>query len=132
MNRNEMPTTAREALDLAWKLAHPIKEGQVTPKGTRAIDRTNGVIVEYIAEGDWTPRDLENIRTLDPLPEPEPEPDWLDAPFVLAAHKDSHVNPNRVVWARSPIDSDRWVTGLVSAYWTELRDVTPLYPKETE
>ena len=77
-----VPATAREALDLAWELAHPVKEGQVIPKGARAIDHSGGTVDEYIAGGDWVPRDPANFRTLDPLP--EPTPDWLDAPAVLA------------------------------------------------
>ena len=127
-HRKKAPKTAWEALDLAWDLAHPVKEGQVIPKGTRYLEVTLSGLRERTASGDRkiTP-ELATVRTLDPLP--DPEPDWLDAPAVLATHKDSHDRLSPSVWTRDPIDSDRWVTGPFSAHWSELTDVTPLYPE---
>lgn len=126
------PTTAREALDLAWNLAHEVKEGQVIPKGARCLEVIGSALRAYTSMHDTTisPERAPNFRTLDPLPDPEPEPDWLDAPAVLARfdgwdHDEREVftptgAPNR--WTRAGTD---W-----TFHWNELRDVTPLYPKE--
>lgn len=127
------PTTAREALELAWELAHPVKEGQVIPAGTRVVARGDGFTVgrnDYfdVTANDW---DAENRRTLDPLP--EPEPDWLDAPAVLARVDgwSSCADPQvfaRHDWYDAP--SEWRCNGAESYPWQDLRDVTPLYPKE--
>lgn len=65
------PTTAREALDLAWELAHPVKEGQTIPDATRLVLRDDyGLLREDEVIGGWrhlTPP-TDNIRTLDPIP----------------------------------------------------------------
>ena len=79
------PTTVREALDLAWELAHPVREGHVIPVGVWLVDRRyNKTTVEKntffnISVDEWGAK---NIRTLEPLP--DPKPDWIDAPAVLA------------------------------------------------
>ena len=122
------PTTAREALDLAWELAHPVKEGQAIPKGTRVIDHSGGTVDEYIAGGDWVPRDPANFRTLDPLP--EPTPDWLDAPAVMALVKGRVGDPQ--VFARKNKTGTQWLRDTKVYRWDELTVVTPLYPKGQE
>ena len=69
-----LPTTVQEALDLAWNLAHPLKEGQHIPEGTRLIDRSyRNDLSAYSALADITinARESLTIRTLDPL-EPNP------------------------------------------------------------
>ena len=125
------PTTAREALDLAWNLAYPIKEGRFIPEGVRYVRRSqDGGLVTLTAAGDWTPdpRHRDGVRTLDRLP--EPVPDWLDAPAVLASCRYSDVT-REGVFTPSSVHTDRWVlAGTVGAmHWSELRDVTPLYPE---
>ena len=122
------PTTAREALDLAWELAHPVKEGQVIPEDTRFIQDANDGIVEYTAEFDIkvTPNFEPIIRTFEPLP--EPEPDWLDAPAVLATCGCRGIE----LWHPHESKDGLWVSSARGehALWSSLRDVTPLYPKE--
>ena len=65
--------------------------------------------------------------TLDPLP--DPEPDWLDAPAVLARGKHWEAGQNLNVFTRSV---DMWALYGCNRlfHWSELADVTPLYPKE--
>ena len=128
LDPSPVPASARDALDLAWDLAHPVKEGQVIPKGTRVVDHSGGTVAEYIAGGDWVPRDPANFRTLDPLP--EPPPDWLDAPAVLAMDRWDDLGREKV-WIQVDGDSYKGEDGEFRA-WSELRDVTPLYPKETK
>ena len=70
------PATAREALDLAWELAHPVREGQKIPAGTLYMQRTKvprGVVEALLPFTVWG--EAAPIRTLDPLPDPEPEPE---------------------------------------------------------
>lgn len=126
------PATTREALDLAWELAHRVKPGQFIPKGTRYVTVYNSGLGEYTVEVDIKipPAFAPEIRTLDPLP--DPEPDWLDAPAVLAVH-DSYTKPS--IWGKH-WDQERlagyYQSALTagSAHWSELENVTPLYPKE--
>ena len=125
------PTTAREALDLAWELAHPVKEGQVIPEGTRFLEFHGSGVKEYTAYGDRkiSPGLVPITRTLDPLP--DPEPDWIDAPAVLAVH-DSYTKPS--IWGKhwdQESLAEYYQSALTAgtAHWSELRDVTPLYPK---
>lgn len=122
------PTSAREALDLAWELAHPVKAGQVIPGGTDAISARSEVenvygatLIDQVADKF----DELHTRTLDPLP--EPAPDWLDAPAVLAAHA---YRDDQVLWENC--DGIFVNATLGEAEWSELRDVTPLYPKEQD
>lgn len=126
------PTTANEALDLAWKLAHPVKEGQVIPKGTHYLDRSAPGLMEFASLIDFKVRPGIVIRTVEPLPEPEPEPDWLDALVVLARHVKAEPDSPPTLWAN--LGSGMWghveTTKRVEAW--DLRDVTPLYPKETD
>ena len=124
------PTSAREALDLAWELAHEVKEGQVVPTGTRLLDRpSHSIFSAYMTQANVTINEWESltIRTLEPLP--APEPDWLNAPAVLA-HTDN--NDTRSVWTVR--NDGLWVSTshAYAHHWRELRDVTPLYPKGQE
>ena len=121
------PTTAREALDLAWELAHEVKPGQVIPKGTRYLDDQGSGLKENRARCDIniSPGLAPAIRTLEPLPDPEPS--WIDAPAVIATcdyygMKTLHV----------PLERERgWKCTKCRLTPTshELRNVTPLYPK---
>lgn len=123
------PTTAREALALAWELAHPVKEGQVIPGGTDVISARSEV--ENVYGATLTNQvadkfDELHTRTLDPLP--EPEPDWLDAPAVMAVAEGFSY---RRIWV--PLGDGGWASVQDGrAHWSELRDVTPLYPKGQE
>ena len=68
------PTSAQEALDLAWELGHPLKEGQHIPEGTRLLDRSyRNDLSAYATQANITinAREALTIRTLDPL-EPNP------------------------------------------------------------
>ena len=125
------PTTARGALALAWELGHPVNSGDVIPKGMTCLKDNGDCITMVDHPTDWTPMFPENIRTLDPLP--DPEPDWLDAPAVLAfkdavvdvwTHCISHPHNDGSGWTRRDPDS--------CTHWTELEHVTPLYPKEDQ
>ena len=126
------PTTAQEALALAWDLAHPVQEWQVIPKGTRYLEkRNNGLIAECTAERliALSHGMRNSVRTQDPLP--DPEPDWLNAPAVKARVKGYHI---LFTWV--PVDGPRhhrWysqVKGEGETYdWQDLCDVTPLYPE---
>ena len=132
MSDQPAPTTAREALALAWELAHPIKEGQTIPKGTRILRRVLGSIREYQAGWDFDETitfDHLLVRTLDPLP----EPDWLDAPAVLA-HVDDHIFQQTAVFTPTGDLPNRWTRAetMWTFHWNELRDVVPLYPKEDQ
>ena len=125
------PTSAREALDLAWELAHPVKEGQIIPTGTRYLEATSFGLRERTAVIDHTiSPGLAHLRTLEPLP--EPEPDWLDAPAVLANEPGTG---KRGVFIPTDRDTGKhWavVFSALSYPWQELTDVTPLYPKEVQ
>lgn len=127
------PTTAREALDLAWELAHPVKEGQVLPEGTRYMTASNSGVKEYTAPCDVIIRSEYAMvtRTVEPLP--VPEPDWLDAPAVIA-HVEDHNLQGTAVFSPAHGREGRWarVGAVWTFHWDELRDVTPLYPKGQE
>lgn len=82
-------TTAREALDAAWELAHPAPKGTIIPAETPLVTRGPEGIT-FIDEGyNFTTRvnglgDTE-CRTLTPLPEPEPEPEpWEESDYCFA------------------------------------------------
>ena len=129
------PSTAREALDLAWELAHPVKPGQVIPKGTRYLAFTSPGLREYTAcvDREIRPELAPITRTLEPLP--DPTPDWLDAPAVLARVDGWSSCADPQVFARHDYHGapSEWrYNGAESFSWQELRDVTPLYPKETD
>ena len=122
--------SAREALDLAWELAYPVREGQKIPAGTLYLQRTKvprGVVEALLPFTVWG--EAAPIRTLEPLPDPEPdpEPDWLDAPAVLAVCNDIMA---RAVFVRR--GNDQWRSEFYDVGTADLRDVTPLYPKETK
>lgn len=127
------PATAREALDLAWELAHPVKEGQAIPAGTRCIQWHKGTnnwhIYDEVGDFETDAYALETIRTLDPLP--EPEPDWLDAPAVLARLPHGWSPPGETVFIRTN-GGTHWKRNGLLMHWTQLRDVTPLYPREDQ
>ena len=130
------PRTAREALALAWELGHPINSGDVIPKGMTCLKDNGDCITTVDHPTDWTPMFPENIRTLDPLP--DPEPDWLDAPAVLARPEDDTWiavwQPCDAPWCSgAKRNESRWVSprgGAGCRSWRELQDVTPLWPKE--
>lgn len=121
------PATAREALDLAWSLAHPVKEGQVIPAGTDYLVSRNGErpatmrtnLDQFASKTDET-----NRRTLDPLPE------WRDAPAVIAFVKGHDGDPQ--VFARENKTGTQWLRDTKVYRWDELADVVPLYPKEAD
>ena len=131
------PTTAREALDLAWELAHEVEEGQTIPAGTDYLVSRNGGCPATMRSGlnqRALKSDERHLRTLDPLPEPEPEPepepDWLDAPAVLASDKRDDTGDCHT-WIN--VGDGEWVSASGEyALWSSLRDVTPLYPKGQE
>ena len=121
------PTTVREAIDLAWELAHEVKEGQHIPEGVRLLDRFDGndfSVYTTLVGFTSNARDALTFRTLDPLP--VPDPDWLDAPAVIAT---TIGNDNHRTFAN--VGNSRWYTpGEKSYLWTDLTDVTPIYPEE--
>ena len=61
---------------------------------------------------------------------PEPEPDWLDAPAVLARHVKHAPDSRPSLWVN--LGDGLWghVDTTKRAEVWDLRDVTPLYPKE--
>lgn len=125
------PTTAREALELVWELAHPVKEGQVWPDRAQGISKVNGELLTFTAHRAYpvVESDVRVARSLEPLP--EPEPDWLDAPAVIATLPEGVDVDGLRVW----VGCDNglfWTTQETEfeAHWSELMDVTPLYPKE--
>ena len=124
------PTTAREALDLAWELAHEVEEGQTIPAGTDYLVSRNGerpVIMRTTIDRLTSKAFGTNRRTLDPLP--DPEPDWLDAPAVLATCGCRGIE----LWRLHDEIDGIWVSARGEyALWSSLRDVTPLYPKGQE
>ena len=129
------PTTAREALALAWELAHPVKEGQIIPVGTWLVERRGDEFAvgknDYFeaTANDW---DVKNRRTLDPLP--DPEPDWLDAPAVIARCGYCSLEDHGLqITLHGRVSNGRkWecTECQTATDWSNLRDVTPLYPKE--
>lgn len=81
-------TTAREALEAAWELAHPTPETTTTIQtGTPFITRGPKGIITMSKGCDFTieaNKDGETeLRTLTPLPEPEPEP-WETSRYCYA------------------------------------------------
>lgn len=128
------PTTAREALELAWDLAHEVKEGQVIPKGTQYLEFNGYGLRQSTASREMkvSPGLAPLCRTLEPLP--DPEPDWQEAPAVLAATSRC---PDRKVWVPqiyNPEYGGVWKCSCCQdeVHWYELVDVTPLYPNEKE
>ena len=121
------PTTAREALDLAWELAHEVEEGQTIPAGTDYLVSRNGerpVIMRTTIDQLTSKAFGTNRRTLDPLP--EPEPDWIKAPAVLATCGCRGIE----LWRLHDEIDGIWVSARGEyALWSSLRDVTPLCPK---
>ena len=122
------PTTAREALDLAWELAHEVEEGQIIPAGMDYLVSRNGGRPATMRSGlnqRALKSDERHLRTLDPLP--DPEPDWLDAPAVLATCGCRGIE----LWRPHDEKDGMWVSARGEyALWSTLRDVTPLYPRE--
>lgn len=123
------PTTSREALDLAWELAHEVKEGQTIPGGVRTIGRYEDgdfFLGRSLTDRLVTGSEESHLRTQEPLP--DPEPDWLDAPAVLARHKDWDKKSDLKVFERTSNGLWIWDHFVRAEAW-DLRDVTPLYPK---
>ena len=122
------PTTAREALELAWELAHEVKPGQEIPEGTRYLKLYRFGVQEYTTGRclKITPDLVPIVRTLDTLP--DPEPDWIDAPAVLdvcgcCGTETLHSPIKRgTCWECTECHTTKT--------WRTLTDVTPLYPKE--
>lgn len=80
-------TTAREALEAAWAVAHPIPEGTIIPAETPLIARGPEGIT-FIDEGYRLTIKVNGLgeteyRTLTPLPEPKPEP-WEQSRYCYA------------------------------------------------
>ena len=133
-----VPTTAREALDLAWDLAHPVREGQLWPDGAQGISKERGELLTFTAHCAPPVDESEALahRSLDPLPEPEPEPepDWLDAPAVLATcERCKRVGMSPTL--HSPFENGlEWLCALCADQraWSDLTDVTPLYKRDSE
>lgn len=123
------PKTAREALDLAWELAHPVKEGDVIPKGTDYLVRygkgERPATARTGSDRFASEYDEARARTLDPLP--EPTPDWLDAPAVIAFVKGHGGDPQ--VFSRENKTGTQWLRDTKVYRWDELTVVTPLYQK---
>ena len=123
----DAPTTASVVLSILWKLAYPVKEGQVIPKGAQYLERYPSGVEEHTAQIDIKiiPALVPMVRTFDPLP--DPEPDWQEAPAVLAATSRC---PDRKVWA--PESGGVWKCSCCrdEVHWYELVDVTPLYPEK--
>ena len=126
-----VPTMVREAIDLAWELAHEVKEGQHIPEGVRLVDRFDGndfSVYTTLVGFTSNAREALTIRTLDPLP--DPEPDWLDAPAVLASDKRDDTGDCHT-WIN--VGGGEWfATRRLTTHWSTLRHVTPLWPKENE
>ena len=128
------PTTAREALDLAWVLAHEVRPGQVVPKGTRYLQLRDNEPHTYTTICDIKLSDVYvQVRTLEPEPEPEPEPDWLYAPAVFArCGYCSYEDSGLPITLHGPVlNGQKWECAecQTATDWPNLRDVTPLYPK---
>lgn len=124
------PTTAREALDLAWELAHELKPGQFIPEGTRYLELSSSGLKEYTTQRDIKVRPgyVPGFRTVEPFPVPEPS--WLDAPAVIATcgYCESET-------LHSPLDyGGRWECAECQTAATSraLTGVTPLYPRGEE
>ena len=66
--------------------------------------------------------------TLDPLP--DPEPDWLGAPAVMARLGNWISCADPQVFTRKDKTGTQWTREAGVYHWTELEEVTPLYPKE--
>ena len=120
------PTTVHEALALAWELAHEVEKGQSIPSGTEYLLRHGPGYLLEVAHGARRIDviDAENIRTLDPCL--DPVPDWYDAPAVLAWRRWDDVRREKV-WSKA--DECYKSTDGDIIDWTDLCDVTPLYPK---
>lgn len=127
----DLPTTVRDALELAWELAHEVKPGQVIPAGTRYLQDQGSGLNESRARCDFniSPGIAPHIRTLKPLPDPEPS--WIDAPAVLA-RLGEWGRDGREVFVPAGEEENSWVAmfSAQSYHWDKLIDVTPLYPKE--
>lgn len=123
--KKKSPETAREALELAWNLAHPVKEGQTIPTGTEYLLRHG---LGYNLEVAYGARRIdsiyaESIRTLEPLP--DPEPDWLDAPAVLAMDRWDDLGREKV-WVQVDGDSYKGEDGEIRA-WSALTTTLDQY-----
>lgn len=131
---SSQPTSAQEALELAWELAYPVKEGQIVPEDTDYISKTATALmcrasIDSFTVSTW---DEGKFRTLEPLP--DPEPDWLDAPAVFAhcgycSHED--YGPQMTLHG-SVLEGQKWDCAecQTTTDWSALSHVTPLYPKE--
>lgn len=118
--QNNGPTTAREALKMAWELAYPVNSGDVIPKDMTCLQDKGDRITMNSLPTNWTPAFPESVRTIDPLPESEPY--WLDALAVLAHTEDEEPH----VWIARGTGEWRDEHGN-TRHWKDLKDVNPLY-----
>ena len=131
------PTSAHEALDLAWELAHEVKDWRAIPRGTRLLEFNGSEVKAYTARREFTlhPERVPVTRTVDPLPDPKPEwidataPQWLDAPAVMARLKSWASDHDPQVFRRETESGTQWSLDTNVYRWDELIDVTPLYLK---
>ena len=128
--RLDQPTTAYDALELAWGLAYEVTVGQVIPEGTRYLEYFADGLKEYVAKRDIKARGpglASMVRTLEPLPDPDlvPVPYWIDALAVIA---ETSMCPDRKIWV--PESGGVWKCSCCrdELHWYELVDVTPLFP----
>ena len=63
-------------------------------------------------------------------------PEWLEAPAILASHPLCADTEQIGLWIPAMGSEDMWEwplqQGEFIAHWSELEDVTPLYPKEQD
>lgn len=120
--------TAREHFGLGWEKAYPVLEGQNIPIGTEYVEKIDEgqTIIATHDEGKWivTEYGAERVRTLDPIK----NPDWTSAPAVVAWVVWDGLCTEKA-WVKA---GDNWMSSDGEVVdWKDLRDVTPLYPKET-
>ena len=84
-------TTTREALEVAWELAHT-PDGGVIPAGSMYLFRSpNGSMsVHSSADGDLQAIDVLGERRLMEPPEPKLEP-WETSPYVIATTEEGEI-----------------------------------------
>lgn len=120
--------TAREHLDAAWEAAHVPADGMIHA-GAEYVARkrereVRGPFTTGATIPDTDPSGVLRRRLLDP-PAPA-RPEWADAPAVLAVCNDTM---DRRVFVRD--GADWWKADQYASATSGLRQVTPLYPKET-
>lgn len=119
-----------------WDNGTPVKERQILPAGTLYMRKRGGLLFEKIdremtVNAWWA----SEVRLVEPVPEkfepPLVPPAWLDAPAVLADHYDIDTE-DQAVWSPSEYhepDEGMWHGCGITVHWSNLKNVTPLYPK---